>query len=301
MKTKPAERWTNHIDHKEHIEENDGVRGAAANESTIRSFLHCLALCSLCSLWLLLLLAPRSNAHADAPKAERFIACPVYRDTDAGRKSGCWLATNNSTGVQYDVADALIKPILGREILVEGVVTNRDPGMCGAPILEPISVSVLDTECKAHLIPAENFPGRKFALPAKTLQPTWIERKAPPPPYTTREYPIYFELNSEFLLYQHSEVIIDEALTYIRASKPKKVVVIAYADTEGFTVSGRHLHEDVALAKSRANMVREALVRMGVAKSQIETQWKGEPALDAWADTGLVQASKRRAVIRVEL
>jgi outer membrane protein OmpA-like peptidoglycan-associated protein len=250
-------------------------------------------------LWLLLLLIP--SAYADAPKAERFITCPVYRDTDAGRKSGCWLATNHSTGVQYDVADALIKPILGREILVEGVVTQRDEGMCGAPILEPVSVSVLDTECKAHLIPAETFPGRKFALPAKTLQPTWVERKPPPPPYKTREYPIYFELNSDFLLYQHSEVIIDEALTYIRASKPKKVVITAYADTAGFTVSGRQLREELALAMRRANMVKEALVRMGVPKSHIVTHGKGDPAPGAWADSGLLQASKRRAVIRIEL
>ena len=24
-----------------------------------------------------------------------FVACPVYRDTNQGRKSGCWLATEN--------------------------------------------------------------------------------------------------------------------------------------------------------------------------------------------------------------
>jgi outer membrane protein OmpA-like peptidoglycan-associated protein len=267
----------------------------------------CLPMSSLsllCALWPFLFFSSSAHANAtsaDAPKVERYIACPVYRDTDAGRKSGCWLATDLASGVQYDVTDALIKPILGREILVEGVITQRDQGMCAAPILEPVSVSVLDTECKGHVIPAENASGRKFALPPKTLQPTWVERKPPPSPYATREYTMYFELNSDFLLYQHSEVIIDEAITFIRASRPKRVLVTAYADTAGFTASGRELREQLAVAEGRAKMLTEALLRLGVPKAQIITGWRGDPAPDAWAEIGLAQASKRRAVIRVEL
>jgi outer membrane protein OmpA-like peptidoglycan-associated protein len=256
------------------------------------------------AMFLAIAMCPNESAYAEngaAAKIERYIACPVYRDTDAGRKSGCWLATDLASGIQYDVTDALIKPILGREILVEGVVTQRDQGMCGAPILEPVSVSVLETECKGHVIPAENASGRKFALPPKTLQPTWIERKPPPPPYTSREYTIYFELNSDFLLYQHSEVIIDEAITFIRASKPKRILVTGYADTAGFMVSDRQVREPPAVAEDRAKMLVEALLRLGVPKAHIVTKWRGEPAPDAWADSGLVQASKRRAVIRVEL
>lgn len=268
----------------------------AADRKCSRFSMLCLALFALA-------LTPSSATWAESPQAqvEHYIACPVYRDTDAGRKSGCWLATDLATGIQYDVTDALIKPILGREILVEGVVTQRDQGMCGAPILEPVFVSVLDSECKGHVIPAENAAGRKFALPAKTLQPTWVERKPPPPPYTNREYTVYFELNSDFLLYQHSEVIIDEALTYIRASKPKRIVVTGYADTAGFAASGRELRERLSIAEGRAKMLTEALLRLGVPKAKILTQWKDNPAPDAAAANGLVQASKRRAVIRVEL
>ncbi|HTE40397.1 MAG TPA: hypothetical protein VK629_06200, partial [Steroidobacteraceae bacterium] len=112
---------------------------------------------------------------ASSAESVTFIACPIYRDTDAGRKSGCWLADDPKTGRRYDVADALIKPILGREILVEGVVTARDANSCGGVILEPVSVSVLESQCKQHLIPAEGFPSRRFILPAKTLQPANIE------------------------------------------------------------------------------------------------------------------------------
>jgi outer membrane protein OmpA-like peptidoglycan-associated protein len=288
---------------KEPKKSNERVRALSSRFSGLSNSTS-FVLRSLRALWPFLVLSSSVHANSSSaavPKVERYVACPVYRDTDAGRKSGCWLATDLATGIQYDVTDALIKPILGREILVEGIVTQRDQGMCNAPILEPVSVSVLATECKGHVIPAENATGRKFALPPKTLQPTWVERKPPPPPYTTREYTMYFELNSDFLLYQHSEVIIDEAVTFIRAANPKRVVVTAYADTAGFTASGRALREQLAVAEGRAKMLTEALLRLGIPKAQIVTQWRGDPAPDAWADSGLIQASKRRAVIRVEL
>jgi len=230
-----------------------------------------------------------------------FIACPIYRDTDAGRKSGCWLADDARTGTRYDVADALIKPILGREVLVEGIVTQRDANSCGGVILQPVSVSILDSECKAHLIPAESFPSRPFILPAKTLQPTHVPRVLPPPPYTTREYSMYFELNSDFLLYQHSEVIIDEAVNYIKAAKPKRIVVTGYADTTGLDVSGRHISEKLDLGRARAAMLTEALLRLGVDKKLIVQRKSSNAPLDSLAQQGLTQASKRRATLRVEL
>lgn len=243
---------------------------------------------------------PGSTATA-VPQARNFIACPIYRDTDAGRKSGCWLATELSSGVQYDVTDALIKPILGKEILVEGVVSENDPGSCGAPILEPVFVSILQSECKPHLIPAEGFPGRRFALPARTLQPARVPRPVPPPPYDSREYTVYFELDSDFLLYQHSEIIIDDAVTYIRASKPRRIAITGYADTRGFEASGRHLQENIDIATARANMLLEALLRLGVAKSIISTESRGDPQPDVRAQEGLVHSSKRRGTIRVEM
>ena len=45
-----------------------------------------------------LLLAIAAPASAQAPvEIVRFISCPIYRDVDAGRKSGCWLADERET------------------------------------------------------------------------------------------------------------------------------------------------------------------------------------------------------------
>lgn len=39
-----------------------------------------------------------------------FVACLIYRDTDASRKSGCWLADEASTGIRYDISLGIAKP-----------------------------------------------------------------------------------------------------------------------------------------------------------------------------------------------
>ena len=182
---------------------------------------------SLCVLTTLI--AGAAVADQSAPRVERFIGCPVYRDTDAGRKSGCWLADDPATGIRYDVTGGRIKPILGQLVLVEGAVSSLDKDLCGGVVLQPVNVSVLPQPCKQHLIPAEGHPGRRFALPARVMQPTDVPRTLPPPPYTTREYTIEFELNSDFLVYQYSETILEDAALYIKASKPKRVVITGYA------------------------------------------------------------------------
>jgi outer membrane protein OmpA-like peptidoglycan-associated protein len=230
-----------------------------------------------------------------------FVACPIYRDTDAGRKSGCWLADDPRTGARYDVSDALVKPLLGREVLVEGVITQGDANACGGVVMGPVSVSVLNSECKAHLIPAEGHPSRRFVLPAKTLQPINVPRVAPPPPYETREYSIYFELNGDFLLYQHSEVIIDEAVTYIKAARPKRVMVTGYADTQGFDASGQRIRESMDIARARAAMLTEALLRLGVEEKLIVQRTSGNAPDDELTKQGLKHAAKRRAMLRVEM
>jgi hypothetical protein len=242
-----------------------------------------------------------ADSLPDSNRPISFVTCPVYRDTDAGRKSGCWLAKDLATGVQYDVTAAPLKPILGKEILVEGVVSPADSELCGGVVLQPVYVSVLDTPCPQHLIPAEGFPGRRFVLPARTLQPLADPLPPPPPPYESRNYTIFFELNSDFIVYQHSDFVIEDVVRYALASKPKSIVVTGYADTKGVDVSGRHLQESLDIAKARAAMVVEALTRLAVPKSIIKVEWQDGAVLDPDAMAGLPQSSRRRATIELKL
>jgi outer membrane protein OmpA-like peptidoglycan-associated protein len=240
-----------------------------------------------------------SNSPA-AGAAVSFIACPVYRDTSNGRKSGCWLATDLASGLRYDVSGGRSKPQIGREVLVEGVPA-AGTNVCGGSILLPVHVSVLPTACSAVMLPAEGFPGRVFQVPKNGyLPPADVIRPPPAGPYRSRDWHIEFNFQSDFLAYQYSEVILDEAARYIRASHARRVEVVGYADSKAYVVSGRTLVESSELAQARAKMVNEALRRLAVDPAILYVKWHDDPA-PTEADDGLAEPSKRRVTIHVEM
>jgi len=185
---------------------------------------------------LIALFAFPGMSYPGEPEAKdlvEFISCPVYRDTDAGLKSGCWLATDHSSGLRYDISRGRTKPQIGKEIMVEGIATGADD-TCGGVILKPIRVSVLQNSCKEFMLPAEGYPGLPFSLPDRVLQPLDHPRPKPEPPYGPRSFTIYFDFNSNFPIYQYSELILEDAAIYIKASRPKRVDVTGYAATDDY-------------------------------------------------------------------
>jgi outer membrane protein OmpA-like peptidoglycan-associated protein len=232
---------------------------------------------------------------ATTANAASFVACPVYRDTDAGRKSGCWLATDPATGIRYDVTDAANKPWVGRMILVEGVPSG-EKNICGGAVLNPVKVAILEERCAEVIIPAEGYPSKPSVLPAEYLLPLAVPRTPPAPPYSPQTWQVMFSFGDDRLVYQSVETTLEKAMLYAVASKAHKVEVTGYADTAGFSVLGRHLAEPKALAKARALMVTEALVRLGVPPATIKTSWRIDPA-PTGPDGPLSAASKRRVTI----
>lgn len=242
----------------------------------------------------LLLLA---SLPAVAGESVRFVACAVYRDTDAGRKSGCWLGTDGDTGRRYDVSDAPFKPSVGRMMLVEGeVAAMRD--VCGGVPLAPVRVAVLDEPCPEVVIPAEGFPSKPSVLPPTAMAPLSVKRVLPPPPYSRQSYQVEFTYGDDRLMYQHVEVTIEKAALYAKASQGR-VEVLGTADSDGFAASGRRMKEAPALAQARADMVREALVRLGVPAARIAVRTDRHPvALQDWP-AALALSSRRRVTITV--
>jgi hypothetical protein len=263
-------------------------------------------------------------AAAAAPPMESvtFVACPVYRDTDNGRKSGCWLATDPTSGIRYDVTQSRSKPQLGREILVEGLLATRTsakdtsipapasqaptqlhrPGAddpCGGTIVAPAHVSVLTSTCPRFMLPAEGYPGRRFhGDPTLVLPTSDVVRPPLPPPYPPRDWIIEFSYQSDFLQYQYSEVILDEIARYVLASHPRRVDIIGHAVTRTRVVSEHSLTEQSPLARARAQMVAEALRRLGVSDTLVHVSWNENPPAIR-GDDGLPEPSRRRVDIRV--
>jgi outer membrane protein OmpA-like peptidoglycan-associated protein len=254
----------------------------------------------LLTAFLLFTIATVSIADASEEGVVTFVACPIYRDTDVGRKSGCWLAEDPATGIRYDVTDAPTKPQVGKMSLFEGIVT-RDLDTCGGVVLRPVRSSVLDETCPRAIIPAEQFKGRPFILPDEVLKPTWEPRVLPLPPYTTKEFHIVFDFGNDFHIYQYAELILEKISLYVKASKPKAVIVTGHAATKPIEVSGRSLAEPISLARSRAEATAEALTRLGVDRKVIRVTTDGDPRPLAILQRPGPESSKRRVTVRIEV
>lgn len=248
---------------------------------------------------LLMLTAPMAAQAQEVGSLVRFVACPIYRDADAGRKSGCWLADDPATGQRWDISQSPYKPDWNFAVLVEGRVTDLPPDPCGAPVLDPVRSSrLMDQPCVRHMLPAEGYPGRRYKLQGRYIDPLSVARPVPPGPYAERTFPVYFEHDNDFLIYQYDDYLLDKAATWIRAAKPKKLIVIGYAATVPETVSGRTIAERPEVARERAETIAETLRRLmpGLA---IETKWRtsAQPTDEPDAD-GLPGQSQRRAEIK---
>ena len=229
-----------------------------------------------------------------------FVSCPIYRDTDQGPKSGCWLADDYATGVRYDIGQGRTKPQVGRMVLVEGIPAPA-PNLCGGAVLKPVHTSPLASTCPAVILPAENFPGRPFVLRLDhVLPPADVVRPLPQGPFANKRWAIEFDYRSDFLAYQYSEVILDAIARYVRASHPIEVRVEGYAATRPYVVSGMRLVEPPQLAEDRADRVARALRRLGVDRKIMRVRSSVNPR-PAAIDDGLAQPSLRRVTIRVEL
>lgn len=249
------------------------------------------------------ILAPVALALASPAQAAepvRFVACPVYRDTDAGLKSGCWLATDPATGIQWDVTLSPYKPDWNFAVLVEGLAAEDAAQPCGAQTLGPVRTSRLETPCTRHMLPPEGNPGRKFILPTRNIRPLASPQPLPPGPYEDRTFTVFFELDRSFVVYQYGDYLLDQAAQWIRGAKLARLVVTGYAATEPALVSRTTIVERPEIASERAETVALSLSRLFP-----ELPIKTRAALGAEANShpdadGIPWQSQRRVEIRAE-
>ena len=204
-----------------------------------------------------------------AQQAVRFVACPIYRDTDAGRKSGCWLADEPVSGIRYDITAAPTKPDWNHAVLVEGFVATGLPDLCGGTVVEPARVSVLEAPCTRHMLKAEGYKGRRFALPARNVRPLYQDRARPAKPYVEGRFTIPFELERSFFTYQLADYYLDATINYALDVAPARIVIHGSAQTRATTVSGTRIVETPEVARERAEAVRRALILRGVPADRI--------------------------------
>jgi len=247
----------------------------------------------------LLLAAVPAITAQDMQGLLRFVACPVYRDTDAGRKSGCWLVSDPASGIRYDVTAAPTKPDWNHAVLIEGKVAAAAGNPCGGTVLEPARVSVLEDGCTRHMLRAEGYKGRKFALPERNVRPLYQPRKHPEKPFLEGRFTIPFDYRSSFVSYQIADYYLDATINYALDVQPARIEIAGVAQTAAETVSGVRLTEPAALARTRAEVVRQALILRGIAPARIRVVGALPGPFVPAAFDGLPWPVARRVDIRI--
>ncbi len=245
---------------------------------------------------------PDKVLPVDAKNARSFVACPIFRDT----VRQCWLAKSQGTTYYIDPGTGY-RPQLGFRVLVEGTVSS-EPNACGGVVLNPVHITVLPERtpsCNTIL------PGKGFAPPpvrnnfgyVKHADDPALPKYAPgdvlplpPPPYKNVHYTVYFPYNRAFLPEGTTEVIVEAAAAYIRASKARHVTVTGYAGNS-LLQNKQTLVERKTIAEERAKLVADALRKLGVDSTTLAVDWKAEPV----SGDGVNDPDHRKTVIDIVL
>lgn len=182
---------------------------------------------------------------------------------------------------------------LERAALVEGRVAANP---CGGVVLEAARVSVLDRPCTRHMLPAEGFPGRKFVLPDRNVRPLYASQDLPAKPWMAQSFTIPFDFDSDFITYQLSDYYLDRAVSYALDVRASRVDIIAYAATTPAYISGERLAEDRAIARSRAERVRDWFTMRGVPLGAVHIRWQDAKAPRPGPETDMLIAPSLRIV-----
>jgi hypothetical protein len=157
------------------------------------------------------------NAAPEAGTRISFVACPIVRDT---RSVPCWLSEHEGTTyyltIQSDVSATVQPPMLGHQVLVEGVVSDK-PQICGGVVLEPVRLSVmpeLDGSCNTMLPADERYtidfnprpPGPSGGRLA--FDPAPGAAAPPPPPVGPQTIDLYFDFDKS-VSFRHPAALVN--------------------------------------------------------------------------------------------
>lgn len=237
-------------------------------------------------------LAGAALAQAPGP-GERisFVSCPIVRDT---RTVPCWLSEYEGEmyylTIQSDVSAEVQPPMLGHQVLVEGIVSDA-PAICGGVVLENVRLSVmpeLDGSCNT-MLPAED----RYVIDFNPRPPgPSAGRLAFAPPPGPREAPPALEGP------QHVEIYFDfdKGVSFRHPGDLQRVMSVAeQIGASRMTITGMRgahllsdgtvLQESEGVARRRAEEVANLLQGAGLAlDTRLETADAGDEAdgIDDW-------------------
>jgi hypothetical protein len=235
-------------------------------------------------------------AAAPAP-GERisFLSCPIVRDT---RSVPCWLSEYAGDlyylTIQSDVSAAVQPPMLGHQVLVEGVVADAAP-ICGGIVLEPVRLSVMperDADCNTLLPADERYTidfnprppgpsgGRLAFEPAPGARAAAGGEPAAPPTLP-QVFSLYFDFDRG-VSFRHPAALV-AILEAAAQSKPAQVRVTGVRGMHRLS-NGSLLRESAGIGERRAAEVARLLQGAGLHLPTVADWTDGEAEADGIDD-----------------
>ena len=120
-----------------------------------------------------------------------------------------------------------------------------------------------------------------------------IPAPAPAPAAQTNDFTVYFDFDS-WTLKAEQLTVLDSVIASARTGGQTNITVVGHTDTSGSSDYNQ------ALSVKRANVVVEALVKMGARRAAIHASGVGETDLAVQTEDGVKEAQNRRTVISLQ-
>lgn len=210
---------------------------------------------TLLSLSLFTAVATTTAAPAPGERIS-FVSCPIVRDTVS---VPCWLSDYQGDTyyltIQSDVSASVQPPMLGHQVLVEGIVTD-EPAICGGIVLEEVHLTAmpeLDANCNTILPVDDRYvvdfnprpPGPSAGRLAFDPAPG-APRVEPPPPVGRQEFEIYFDFDKG-ISFRHPR-FLGQIFSTAEKLNPSRMLVTG--------MRGAHLLSDGTLLQESENTGR---------------------------------------------
>lgn len=201
-----------------------------------------------------------------------FVSCPIVRDTVS---VPCWLSDYDGDTyyltIQSDVSAVVQPPMLGHQVLVEGIVTDK-PAICGGIVLDDVHLTAmpeLDANCNTILPVDERYvidfnprpPGPSAGRLAFQRDPSTTP-PAPPPPEGPQVFNLYFDFDKG-ISFRHPGDLVG-ILDVAEKLQPSEMLVTGVQGAHLLS-NGTMLQESDYIGRRRAEEIAGLLRDAGLA------------------------------------
>lgn len=244
----------------------------------------------------MLALVPSMLLAAQPPGTRlSFVSCPIIRDT---RSVPCWLSDYQSERyyltIQSDVSAEVQPPLMGHQVLVEGVVSDA-PRICGGVVLSQVHLSAmpeLDANCREELPADDRYvidfnprpPGPSGGRLAFAADPSAVgatPRRAATPATGPDKIDVYYDFDKG-VSFRHPSALAS-ILDAARRSSAKRIRITGVRGAHRLS-NGAILQEAPETGRRRAEEIARLLAGAGLALPADVNWTSGEKDADGVDD-----------------